>query len=317
MATVSRALNDAPDIKSDTKRRVREIARQIGYVPDRAGVRLRTGKTNVISLVLGTDSDVTDHTGQLVSSIARVLRDTPYHMIVTPYAPQEDPMQPVRYIAETGSADAIILNRIQHDDPRCDYLRERGVPFVTYGRTQNCATEAYFDFDNGYFGKIAAEELVKAERKNIAIIAPPMDQNYARHMTEAARKQLAKNGLQLIVMPGATSDDQSAKMREAVTKLLIDEPDLDGLICPSTTSSIAATVAIEASGRELGSDIDLFAKEAIPFLRHFRNEIMTVTENVAEAGAFLAQAAIAQIKDPSAPLMQKLVAAQMPDDTSY
>ena len=50
--TVSRALNDAPDIGRETKQRVREIAREIGYVPNRAGVRLRTGKTNVISLVL-------------------------------------------------------------------------------------------------------------------------------------------------------------------------------------------------------------------------------------------------------------------------
>ena len=56
-STVSRALKDAPDIGAETKERVRMVARQLGYQPNRAGVRLRTGKTNVIALVLGIDED--------------------------------------------------------------------------------------------------------------------------------------------------------------------------------------------------------------------------------------------------------------------
>ncbi|MEP3303717.1 MAG: LacI family DNA-binding transcriptional regulator, partial [Roseibium sp.] len=48
ITTVSKALKDAPDIGEATKKRVRLVADQIGYRPNRAGVRLRTGKTNVI-----------------------------------------------------------------------------------------------------------------------------------------------------------------------------------------------------------------------------------------------------------------------------
>jgi LacI family transcriptional regulator len=54
VTTVSRALKNGPEIGQDTKQRVRLIAQQIGYRPNRAGVRLRTGKTNVISLILNT-----------------------------------------------------------------------------------------------------------------------------------------------------------------------------------------------------------------------------------------------------------------------
>ena len=50
--TVSRALGDAPDISLETKAKVRRIADKIGYIPNRAGVRLRTGRTYVIALVL-------------------------------------------------------------------------------------------------------------------------------------------------------------------------------------------------------------------------------------------------------------------------
>jgi len=58
ITTVSRALKDAPDIGAETKERVRLIAQQIGYQPNRAGVRLRTGKTNVIALVLSVDEEL-------------------------------------------------------------------------------------------------------------------------------------------------------------------------------------------------------------------------------------------------------------------
>ena len=44
VATVSRALSDAPDIGDNTKNLVKHIAEAVGYVPNRAGVRLRTGK---------------------------------------------------------------------------------------------------------------------------------------------------------------------------------------------------------------------------------------------------------------------------------
>ena len=44
VTTVSRALNDAPDIGQATKERVRLVAKQIGYRPNRAGVRLRPAR---------------------------------------------------------------------------------------------------------------------------------------------------------------------------------------------------------------------------------------------------------------------------------
>ena len=76
IATVSRALKDAPDIGEDTKRLVRAVAIRLGYRPNRAGVRLRTGKTNVIALVLSTEQDVMNHTSRLIYSIAAALRGT-------------------------------------------------------------------------------------------------------------------------------------------------------------------------------------------------------------------------------------------------
>ena len=52
VAAVSRALADDPLISADTRASVQQVADDMGYVPDRAAQRLRTGRTNVICLIL-------------------------------------------------------------------------------------------------------------------------------------------------------------------------------------------------------------------------------------------------------------------------
>ena len=77
VTTVSRALHDAPDIGQATKDRVRLVATQIGYRPNRAGVRLRTGKTNVISLILPVETEVLGLTSHMVYGISDYCRARP------------------------------------------------------------------------------------------------------------------------------------------------------------------------------------------------------------------------------------------------
>ena len=159
IATVSRALKDAPDIGEDTKRRVREEAARVGYRPNRAGVRLRTGKTNVIALVVSTQEDVMNHTARLIYSVSAALKGSPYHMIVLPTVPGEDPMAPIRYIVETESADGVILNQTKPDDARVRYLSEHHFPFATHGRTDMGISHPYFDFDNEAFGRLGQRDI--------------------------------------------------------------------------------------------------------------------------------------------------------------
>jgi LacI family transcriptional regulator len=306
VATVSRALHDAPDIGSGTKKRVQETADRIGYRPNRAGVRLRTGKTNVISLVLSTDHDVMNHTARLIASIAGTLRGTTYHMNVTPYFPTEDPMAPIRYIVETQSADAIILNQIQPRDPRIAYLMERNFAFAAHGRSDWAHNHAYYDFDNGRFGELGIEQLAQRNRKTILLVSPPMDQNYAQDLMGGAvtrGKELATN---VILMEGTNSDSPSAEIEAAVARYLSDTPEICGVICASTTSAMAAVSAIEDMGLSVGKDVDVFSKEAIPFLKRFRKPILTVHEDVGTAGNFLAKAVMQRIADPTKPPMQGL-----------
>jgi len=304
--TVSRALNDAPDIGAQTKKRVREIADQIGYVPNRAGVRLRTGRTNVISLVLSTQHDMMNHTARLIASLAGALRDTRYHMIITPYFPDEDPMKPIRYIVENGSADAVVFNQIEPQDPRIAYLMEKKFPFATHGRSDWRENHAYFDFDNSVFARLCVRELVRRGRKSIVLVAPPTTQNYAHDMIEGARDEAATLGVEFTILDRVTSDTPGPELIKFLHETAPNYCPNDGFVCGSTGAAMAVVAALEEQGRKIGQDFDVAGKEAIRFLHLFRPEIFALAEDVAHAGRFLAEAAIKAIHEPDAKPMQFL-----------
>jgi LacI family transcriptional regulator len=304
--TVSRALNDAPDIGQETKKRVRRIADEIGYIPNRAGVRLRTGRTNVLSLVLSTEHDVMNHTARLISSVAGALQGTPYHLVITPYFPSDDPMKPIRYIVETGSADAVIFNQTLPRDPRVAWLMERGFPFATHGRDDWCDRHPYFDYDNAAFAALAVRRLARNGRHNLLLLAPPSEQNYGQDTRRGAAAAAAATGVHLTVAGDITSDSPSPQVTAGMAAHLATDPAIDGIICCSTASTMASVAALESRGRCLGADIDVVAKEAMPLLCLFRKDIIALAEDVKTAGEFLARAAIQAIREPHLPPLQGL-----------
>ncbi len=304
--TVSRALSGADDISIDTRARVRAVADQIGYVPNRAGVRLRTGRTNVISLVMSTEHDVMNHTAKLISSVAGGLRNTPFHLNITPYFVDEDSLKPIRYIVESGSADAVIFNQIQPQDPRVRYLLDRNFPFATHGRNDWSDQHPWFDFDNRAFGALGVRSLIARGRRNLLLIAPPQDQSYGQAMVAGCRDAAAAGGVRFTVLTALTSDSPAEQVEAHLTSILSGPDAYDGIIAGSTNAALAAVAALEHCGRALGADAEVYAKEAISFLRRIRPAIIAVEENVAAAGDFLARAAMARVRLPDAPPMQHL-----------
>lgn len=305
VATVSRALHDAPDISVDTKKRVRACADTVGYMPNRAGVRLRTGKTNVISLALSTEHDMMNHTAQLISSLAGAFRSTPYHLIVTPFFPDEDPMTPVRYIVESHSADAIIINQTELEDPRVQYLMERNFPFATHGRTAY-ENHPYADFDNQEFARIGFEALARRGRKCILVIAPPPFQNYGREVLAGSKAAAEALGIRRLVLQDVTSDSPSGDIETSVRAAFVAHPEIDGVFCASTTATMVSVDVAEHLGYRLNDTFDVFSKEAIPFLHRFRPEILAIHEDVRTTGADLAKAAIQAIEKPTLKPIQLL-----------
>ena len=151
VTTVSRALQGDPKIAESTRKEVARVASDIGYVPDRAAQRLRTGKTRVISLILNPWDEMLDFGNSMITGLSQSLRGTDYHLTITPTFPEDDDMEPIRRLVQNNLADAIILTRTRNFDERIRYLLEKGFPFISHGRTDFSQGHNFVDFDNEAF----------------------------------------------------------------------------------------------------------------------------------------------------------------------
>jgi LacI family transcriptional regulator len=295
VTTVSRALKDAPDISQETKERVRLVASQIGYYPNRAGVRLRTGKTNVISLILNLEEELMGLTSSIVFGISEVLATTNYHLIVTPFARNTDPMLPVRYILDTGSADGVILSETEPDDPRVRLLMERNLPFATHGRTNMGIVHPYHDFDNEAFAYNAVRELVELGRRRLSILLPNPRFTFYYHTRQGFLRGIKEFGAEEVPFDSVRLSNRMQEIHVAALELMTGPHRPDGIITGSSAGGVAVASAIDRAGLKLGEDVDLVSKQPADLMRFIRPQIIAMSEDFRLAGRELAKAVLARI----------------------
>ncbi len=306
ITTVSKALKDAPDIGKKTKERVQLVAKQIGYRPNRAGVRLRTGKTNVIALVLSTHEAVMGLTSHLVHGISEALADTQYHLVLTPYSFSGDPMEPVKYIIETAAADGIIFSRTEPDDDRVRYLEDCGFPFATHGRTEMGVDHPWHDFDNWRYTHEATIRLSHLGRQRLALLSCPPGLTYYNHLRGGFDAALAARGIVEIPLRGITTEDDLQVIQTRITELMVHDNRPDGIICCSGGATFGVVAGIEAAGLSLGVDVDVTSKQFSHVLPLFRSQLHVVNEDGRLAGFELARAVLGRIDGEPSTHLQSL-----------
>ena len=324
VTTVSRALKNDAKISLKTRISVQETARQLSYRPNRAGLRLRTGKTNIISLVLDTQEQVGSFVSEMIFGITEVLADTPYHLIVTPYSRLKDAMEPIRYLSETQSVDGIIISRIEPDDERVRYMLAQDMPFAAHGRTFVGLQHPYYDFDNEAFAKIAVRRLANLGRRRLALLAPPADLSFHDHMRQGFERELAECGLMEVPFDVVTNDNSIEQIRHAVRALFKQPLYPDGIVSSSGGVSgtggalLAVMTGLADSGITPGREVDVVTKQLFKKLPICREEHHTVHEDVRKAGRELAKAVMGAIDGKPVNQLQSLevpanVIWQIPD----
>jgi LacI family transcriptional regulator len=306
VSTVSQALRDSPEIAEDTRKRVQLAAQQAGYRPNRAGVRLRTGKTNVIAVVLNALDEGSGFVSDFVYGIAKGLEGSNYHLVITPYD-LSDPMGPVRYIVETESADGIIISRTQPDDPRVRYLTDMRMPFATHGRTDMAIEHPFHDYDNEAFAYEGLKLLAQRRRKRIALISPPPNLNYYRHMIQGFARGLRDYHMEAFALGDYDSDAPLTSLRELGRRIGAQDQPPDGVIGAATTSVFALTQGLIDCGRTIGRDFDVVGKHQSELLAMANPHMISVPEDFREAGRDLARILMQSISGTPARQLQNII----------
>ncbi len=289
VTTVSRALADDPRIAKTTRETVAEAAREVGYVPDRAARRLRTGRTQVVSLLLNTDHEFLGFTHEILAGITEALRGTGYSVTVVPDSLRGDRLEQVREILRNHLADGLLFTRTECFDPRARLMMEAGFPFVTHGRTEFTEPHAWVDFDNEAFARMAVERLVARGRRRISLVPPDDRFTFTQHLRYGFVSAARAAAVDHEVIQDVTIDQPMSQVAEILRQRCTEADAPDGYVCVGEATALVALGALADAGVVPGRDVDLVSKRASPIFDHIRPRIETVFEDVRATGKVMAE----------------------------
>ncbi|SNS52218.1 LacI family transcriptional regulator [Tropicimonas sediminicola] len=306
VATVSRALADDPKIAEATRKRVAEIARLIGYEPDRAARRLRTGRTMVINLILDPHFEVLGFGNALLVGLTGALEGTGYNLVVTPHFTEEDVLPPIRRIVTNRQADGLIFTRTAPFDERVRFLMEQGFPFVCHGRTEFTEPHPWVDHDNEAFAYAAAGRLVAQGCQRICALLPPESLTFRQHLRYGLMRAVRETGVEFHIPDEVTLDSPMDRI-QAWAQAIATTPDSpDGFICGGEASWLAIRNGYRAAGQ--GARFRAVAKSISGILSQIDAGAEVIHEDIEEAGRLLGDHLLRRIAEPHLPPPQTLQA---------
>jgi len=305
-STVSLSLRDGNRLKKSTNEKVAKAAKQLGYVPNRAGVRLRTGRTNVLALVLSSDESSLDFTRSLIHGIGDELRATPFHLNVIPEFNPTDPVAAVRYIMENQAADGVILTHTSARDPRVQLLLDEDFPFVSHGRTEFYSQHPYHDFPGEKLIELSVDLLIKKGRKNLLLVAIDNGTTYYSIAINSFNRAIANANSSGDVMNNADVLNTTHAVREYAHTLADSPMHYDGIICNSELTALALIGGLQDKDLKLGEEFDLICRETSEILPLLYPSIDTVAEDLRYTGSELARLLLARIEGDTIENLQTL-----------
>ncbi|WP_076460360.1 LacI family DNA-binding transcriptional regulator [Limosilactobacillus caccae] len=167
VSTTSRALNDNPRISEKTRKRIKEIAQELGYQPNYNARNLTRGESNMVGLIFPVTSDTAPANPfhiDLMRGISMALKPIHYEMVVaiSPTAP--DLLASVKSMVTQSKVHNFLVFYTQKDDPVTAYLRENNLNFVVIGHPTCNHRDRYVDNDNVAAGREATAYLMKHQQ---------------------------------------------------------------------------------------------------------------------------------------------------------
>ncbi len=313
ITTVSRALSGAPEIALKTRHRVASVAEEIGYVPDRAAQRLRTGKTKVVSLVLCPHQESIGFGNSLIVGLTRALHGSGYHLNITPSFSKEDELSPIKSIVRNKFSDGIIFTRTQPFDNRIRYLLEVNHPFISHGRTEFAAPHSYVDYDNQRFAYEAVKRLVEKKSKKICIILPPTTLSFNQHLHTGFMKAIRDFNVDFEIPENIDLDSESHEIRSWISERIKKGNAPDGFVCPGESSYLAITSGLrdQLPVEYVITHYNFVVKSTSGILDQLATPVDQIIEDIEMTGEALGKHMLDKLRNSDNELGQTLLAPQL------
>lgn len=308
VSTVSRALNNHPDINPETREKIMQVIRETGFVPNNSARYLKRSETNSIALI------VKGITNPFFTGMIQVMEDSVEHRgyttILRHVESMEDEVMVAQALVKERKLKGIVFlgGNFTHEDSA---LAQLGVPFVfaTIGedpdelaarRKRNGEGEIRYSniaVDDVRASCEAVEYLISLGHREIGIITEGIGvPSVGQLRLRGYRRALMNHGLEFTdklvsVVTRGIEHYSLSNGYEAAQSLLKNNPDMTALFCISDVLAMGACRAIMDSGRNIPEDVSVIGFDGIELSDYYNPRLTTVQQPFAE----IARASISQL----------------------
>ncbi len=282
VSTISKALGNYKDVNVDTRKKIKALAKLHNYVPNFYAKTLASRFNSSVGWVLPLSfSSIQKLT--LLNFIQKVhshLNTVNIPIVMIFAKDQKEEIEAYEKLINFYKVRLILLNDIQKTDHRINYLDNKGVGYITWGRCEKDSNSySWIDEDIEYGSDLAVEYILSKGHQKIGYLDATKKVNYfllrKQFFVKALHKRniVGQNNLFLDVY-----HDQ-VKSKDSIKAFITRNKELTILLVSSHTFATYAVEACRELNKEIGKEISLVSFDA-DVLSNFSPDITTISQPV-------------------------------------
>jgi LacI family transcriptional regulator len=286
-STVSRVINDSPNVSEQTRQRVLAIIEQEDFHPNAAARALVRRRTDILGVVIPTSANVffsdNNYYPLILAGLGDAIRQLDYAMLMWLGEVTHSDQHLMRKLSNPHLTDGLIFVSLPNDHPLYSKLDRLRQPYVMIDRPfSNLDRSNYVSVDNVRAAEIATGHLIQLGRRRIAHITGMMTISDAHDRLTGYKNALRAAGLPVDYRMIVESVFNYESGYRAMQVLLPHKP--DGLFAANDTAAAGALQAIYEAGLRVPEDISVVGFDDVDIAVKTTPPLTTIRQPVSAKG---------------------------------
>jgi len=254
-ATISRGLKDHPAIRKDTRKRIVEKARELGYQHNSFASSLRRNKTNTIGVIVPRLNSYFMST--IIAGMERVANNAGYNLIIS------QSMESLK--KEIANVNTLFNSRVDgllaslgyetEDIAHFESLINKGIPLIFFDRVFEHPKCTNIIIDNYKAGYEVTSHLIGQGCKRIVHISASQKRNVYADRLRGYKHALSDHGIaydESLVFVNNLSDQAGVEVSSAILKM---DPLPDGIFSSNDACAVSCIRELKQAGIKIPQEI--------------------------------------------------------------
>jgi len=280
--TVSRVLNDKPDVDANTRERILGIIKETGYVPNPAATGLVTGSTKLLGLLVS--SLYHPWVLEVIRGVAETIEDTAYEMVLYTTSSAQGNQELFARALNNGLTDGLVVMLPADGEEFLSSLYHGGFPIVLIddrGLSHGLPCVRAANREGAYK---ATSHLISLGHRQIGFVSGPEEYGCCRERLVGYKLALEEAGLPFspqLVRHGDFSETVGA----AIVGEWLDTGSFPrAIFVASDEMACGALESVKARGQSVPDDIVIVGFDDLPSASHVDPPLTTVRQPLHDMG---------------------------------